>query len=396
MTDSTVPTSSRVGVPSAPTAPTLVAASLAALLAVSQFYVVIPMFDRLADDWTADIDSVTWTQTVFGLAYSAGFLLWGWATDRYGPRRVMVLGLSITVVTTALVPLATTIETGLALRAVQGLTTAAFAPAAFTYLGTRITPRHRPLALTVLTSSFFAASVVGQVGAQALLGEDGWRRVFIVSSIAFAIMAALLAWTVLPDEPQEHPAAPVWTAMLAMVRRRPIPLLLPAVLTIMGSFVAVYTAVELSGVLADPDDLLWLRAGSLPAMVLVPFVAPLFARLAPTTRLATSLAVAAALTAVLAIPAAQTLLGYGLVLFALVLAIGTAAPSAVEAIMAHHGGAPGAATSLYVFTLFVGASLGSQASAAVGGGLSATALVATALLAMGVLLTLAAARQTRQ
>ncbi|MGW9308421.1 hypothetical protein ACWGPQ_10450 [Saccharomonospora azurea] len=41
-------------------------------------------------------------------------------------------------------------------------------------------------------------------------------------------------------------------------------------------------------------------------------------------------------------------------------------------------------------------SLGSQASAAVGGGMSATALVATALLAMGVLLTLAAARQTRQ
>ncbi|MEY7973396.1 hypothetical protein AB8O38_15495 [Saccharomonospora xinjiangensis] len=64
--------------------------------------------------------------------------------------------------------------------------------------------------------------------------------------------------------------------------------------------------------------------------------------------------------------------------------------------MRHHGGSPGAATSLYVFTLFVGASLGSQVSAAAGGGMRATALAAAALLCAGMLSTLMAARQDRR
>ncbi len=82
----------------------------------------------------------------------------------------------------------------------------------------------------------------------------------------------------------------------------------------------------------------------------------------------------------------------GVIVFGLVLTIGAAAPSAVESIMEFGDDTPGAATSLYVFTLFLGASLGSQVSSIAGHDVTTTAIIAAGLLGAGVLLT----RQARR
>lgn len=328
---------------SAPLALTLLVLPLTGVLAVSQFYVVIPIFDQLAQTWDVSNTQVTWTQTVFGVAYSTGFLLWG-----------------------------------------RGAAT--FAPAAFAYLGTRIEARHRALALTVLTSSFFAASIVGQIVSQLLAGENDWNRVFLASGVGFAAAAAALALVILPGSPatrSSKPSASIWK----LVSQPPIPFLLPATLTIMSGFVAIYTAIELSGIVTDTTELLWLRVSGLPAMMALPFLVPLLARLHALTRLSYTLAASAVLTLLLALPGSHHVVIMGVVVFGLVLTIGAAAPSAVESIMAFGDDKPGAATSLYVFTLFLGASLGSQVSSIAGHDVTTTAIIAAGLLGAGVLLT---------
>lgn len=381
----------------APFVPTLLVISATALLVVSQFYVVIPVFDQLAAAWSTDQRTVTWTQTVFGFGYSAGFLLWGWAADRYGVRRTVVLGGSATAVTTLLVAFAPGVGWALALRTLQGVSAATFAPAAFAYLGTRLAPHRRAVALTTLTSSFFAASIVGQVAAQAVGGADRWPWIFHASGAAFAVAALALALVLLPEpsapDSEAPPPSPLG-AMGPLVAKAPVLLLLLAVSTIMSSFVAVYTAVELSGAVVDPDQLLLLRASGLPAMVLVPLLTPLLVRVPPVARGVAALAGSAAATAGIA-AAPETPYVLGTLLFVLVVTVGTAAPSMVEAVMVHAVRTPGAGTALYVFTLFLGASLGPQISALVGYDLTATALAASGVLGAGAACAVASHALTR-
>ncbi len=380
----------------APYARTLVILCLAGVLVVGQLYAVIPILSELARSWSTTAAAAGWTATSFGLGYAAGFLLFGPLADRFDPRRVLVVGLAGTAAATVAVALSPTLAWGNAARVLQGLVAATFAPAAFAYVARHIPQSRRVAATTWLTSFFIASAVLGQLYSQLVSGIGGWRAVFGLSAAGFVGCALLMRAVLRPDHaPAAASAAAAYRAMAGLVTRPVILLLLGATVTVLGSFVAVYAALQLAGpagLAGSAGALLALRATALPAMLIVPLVIPVLVRLPPARRVSTALALAAAVagvTAILATGAHLTVSMLTILLFPFAFAVAVAAPALVGVIGGQSGGARAAAVALYTFTLFVGASLGPPLASALldtsllGGGFAGVLAVLVVVLAAG-------------
>lgn len=367
----------------APTASTVATICAVGILVVGQLYVVLPVLGDMAAEWGTSRAAATWTTTAFGLAYGAGFLITGPLSDRWGRRPVIVGGLAATALSTLVVIAAPSLGAGLATRVVQGLTASFFAPAAFAYLAERIAPERRVFALTCLTSSFLGAGVIAQVFAQLVDDAFGWQAVFVVGAAGFAASALLSRSVLEPGRPAGGTASvgPVFTAFAALLRAPRLALLYGSCLAVLGSFVGIYTGVQLAppdGVGTSSTALLALRAAAIPAMIAIPLLASRLATINPEVRLVTALTVAGLTAATTAVPFGGIWVGAWLFVF--VAAIAVAAPAAVQAIAAQAGEARGAATALYTFALFLGASAGPQlANLVAGSGFTAVALAIAAL-----------------
>ncbi|MEU7742808.1 MFS transporter [Nonomuraea sp. NPDC049158] len=361
---------------------------LTAILVSGQLYVVIPLLHDMAAGWGASTGALTWLVTAFGVGYGVGFLVFGPLSDRFGRRRLLLLGLPLAAVTTALVALSPSPEAAFVLRALQGVAVAMFPPAGMAYLAERVEPRRRVVAIAAVTGAFLASAVVLQVAAQLLVSVLGWRGLFGLSAAGFALAALGLRAVMLPDLPREGSGSllSVYRSVPGLLFDRVLLLRYVATIVLMVGFVAVYTGLQIYG-MASPSELLLLRAGGLPSIVLVPLLMPWLGRIPATTRAVSLLFAGAVALAVIGWTAAAAL-GLVLLLAVYVASITGGLPSLNEAVSARAGRARGTALALFSFALAVGGSVGPQVAAAFGGfgplmyGLAiAMALAAAAVLA---------------
>ncbi|HEX3784181.1 MAG TPA: MFS transporter [Pseudonocardiaceae bacterium] len=341
------------------------------LLVVGQMYLVLPLFSAMAKDWHTTATAVTWTTTAFGFAYAASFLVTGPLSDRYGRRRVVVTGLTVLAVATAVAALAQSLPVGIVCRIAQGIGAAGFSPAALAYLSERIPPKQRSVALTCLVTAMVAATVTGQLVAQALLPTGSWRWVFLINAVIVAVLALSLRVVMLPDilSTTRRSLSSVFASMGRLVSRPVLLLIYLGAVPVLGSFVAVYTALQLHGpasLVGKPEALLELRASALPAMVAIPFLAGALAKVRPTLRAALALIVGAVAVFGLAFAGHSSLLTIGVLMFIFVGAIAVVSPGLTELVGSLSGANRGTGVALYTFALIGGASLGPQLVAALG------------------------------
>ncbi|MFI6288522.1 MFS transporter [Streptomyces sp. NPDC051018] len=360
------------------------------ILVVGQLYTMLPVLDDLAGSWSTTTSAAGWATTAFGFGYAAGFLLSGPLSDRFGRRRVIVAGLLLTALATVAVTMAPGLVTGCAVRAVQGLAAAAFAPAAFAYIAERVEPARRVAAMTWLTSSFLSAGVLGQIFSQSVAEAWNWQAVFLICAMAMVGGAVLLHLVLLPDRSTAAASAmDAYRAMGRLLTKPSLILFLLATVTLLCGFVALYTALQVMGppsLTGRPDAMLLLRAGSLPAMVLIPLLTPFLVRLPAAHRVVGALLLAGTVSGATALLGSGDGLGplvLGALLFVFVLGVAVTAPALVEAIGSQAGPARGAAVALYTFALFAGASLGPLLATSSGDGFATVSAVIAGVLCAG-------------
>ncbi|GGT36126.1 MFS transporter [Nonomuraea spiralis] len=346
---------------------TLLAFTLTAVLCSGQLYIVIPLLHDMATGWHASPGDLTWLVTAFGVGYGLGFLVFGPLSDRYGRRRLLMIGLPLAALTSALVALSPNPEVALALRVLQGVAVAMFPPAGMAYLVERLELRRRVVAIAAVTGAFLASAVLLQVAAQVLVESIGWRGLFLLSAAGFALAWLGLRAVMLPDLPRQASGSllSAYRAVPGLLFDRVLALRYLATVMLMAGFVAVYTGLQIYGG-TSPADLLTLRASGLPSIVLMPVLMPWLARIPATARAASFLAVGALALAAVALTGAASL-GLVLLLAVYVAAITGGLPSMNEAISAQAGPARGTALALFSFALAVGGSVGPQLAAVFGG-----------------------------
>ena len=212
----------------------------------------------LRADFGLDVATVTWVITSFYLTSAAGQPLMGRLADRFGPRRLFMLGMAVVAVTCALAPFAPNFAVLCVARAFMALGTATAYPSAVVMVGALAKRANvkstRPLGRIQMANT--SAAAVGPVVGGLLVGFVGWQALFLIN-VPLSLAAILLVRRFAPaDEDSERGRAS------ELLRDSDI----PGVLAFVGSMVLVMMAVL--NVL--PDYRWWLLgAGTLLAVLFV-------------------------------------------------------------------------------------------------------------------------------
>lgn len=134
--------------------------------------------------------------------------VWGYLTDRFSRKKVLVFGTGIWGIWTAFTGLAATYEQLLVLRVIAGLGLGCLMPATFSILGDLFEPHERGRALGVLgaTGMFGIVISVLILGQLAAIPEWGWRAGFILMGLASVVSGIVIA--IFVKEPPRGAAEP--------------------------------------------------------------------------------------------------------------------------------------------------------------------------------------------
>ncbi|SNY61140.1 MFS transporter [Paractinoplanes atraurantiacus] len=185
---------------------------------------------------------LTWVIHAYALAFGGLLLLGGKAADRYGRRRVLMLGLALFAVASLAGGFAQSPGQLVAARFAQGIGAAALAPASLALLtATFPSGRARVRAFGVWAATNAAGGALGVLIGGVLTQWAGWRWVMFVSVPMALLALALTVRGVAPDTP---------------VAPRGRPDAAGAVLATTGMTVLVYAIVRQSWLWAAPALLL--------------------------------------------------------------------------------------------------------------------------------------------
>lgn len=337
---------------------------LCALAVVSQLYLPLPILPQLARELRVPQGVAAGVMSAFGLAYAAGFLVFGPLSDRLGRRRVMVWGLAALALISGLIGWTDSAPMVITGRALQGFIAAAFPPVVIAYLAERGTPRQRTWSVAWISTAFLSAGLLGQIYGSTVAGRWGLGVAMLPLALVYACTALALFMT--PADARRTSSPSTWLAGY-----RPLSRLLanahlrrvygPALLVLM-CFVTFYLALDaqVGAVLrAQGITPLMVRAVALPAFLAPLAIAAMMPRLGAQRLVMLGLCVGSAGLALCAWAGADHLHGLLAASVLFVAGVGISVPSLIARVAAlADAPARGLAVALYTFVLFVGASLG--------------------------------------
>jgi len=134
-----------------------------------------------------------WIMNAYALMLGALVLAGGAAADRYGRKRVFVVGVGVFTLASAICGLAPNLPVLIAARALQGVGAALLTPASLALLGAAFDAKGRGQAVGVWAGASGLTSAIGPVLGGWLTQVISWRAVFFIN----LPVAALSVWLVL-------------------------------------------------------------------------------------------------------------------------------------------------------------------------------------------------------
>ncbi|MCG5213038.1 MFS transporter [Streptosporangium sp. KLBMP 9127] len=159
------------------------------LLEATVVNVALPALERNLD---ASLAGLQWTVNAFTLTLSALILLGGGLGDRFGRRRVYLVGLAWFAVASLLCGMAPTLEWLIVGRALQGIGGALVVPGSLALIQSSFHPDDRARAIGWWSGMSGMAGAAGPLLGGALVDAAGWRWVFLINVPVAAVLALLL------------------------------------------------------------------------------------------------------------------------------------------------------------------------------------------------------------
>jgi EmrB/QacA subfamily drug resistance transporter len=198
---------------------TLTASILASSLSFVDGSVVNVALPAIGADLQAHASGLQWIVNAYLLPLSALLLLGGAAGDKFGRRRLFLLGIALFALASALCALAPSLELLLAGRALQGVASAMLMPNSLALLGAAFAGEARGRAIGTWAAAGAVAGAVGPVLGGWLVAAVGWRAIFLVN-LPLCAGALWLGWRYVAESREEIRAPLDWlgvaTATLAL------------------------------------------------------------------------------------------------------------------------------------------------------------------------------------
>lgn len=231
----------------------LVVSLLIVVLDNTVLNIALPTIQR---DLGASAGELVWAIDSYILAFAALLFTWGALGDRYGRKRILVIGLIIFGVASAASAFAETPAQLIAFRAVMGVGGAAVMPTTLAIITVVFPPHERGKAIGAWAGAVGAAVALGPVLGGLLLqhpdwsswitGND-WGAVFLIN-VPIVLLGLIGVWRIVPESRDPHP------------RRLD---LVGLVLSVVGLTLLIYGIIHASSTLSwtDPGVVLPMLAG---------------------------------------------------------------------------------------------------------------------------------------
>ncbi|UTB32378.1 MAG: MFS transporter [Methanobacterium sp. ERen5] len=329
---------------------------------MASMYLTIPLISVFSTSFNLSPNEAAWTSTIFCLFFAAGCLIYGPLSDRYGRKKIILIGMALLTVVSPLVGLFDNIGWIIALRAVQGLVAATFSPVALAYIMEMFPDAKKLTATGFLVTGFLMAGIIGQVISSFINQYLSWNFVFGIMGIAYFI-TVFIVMAFLPCDNIQRPKISVIGAISKMGSLFKIKLLVLTYavdIMLLMSMMCMYTA--LGYYLTEPQfglntqEILYVRAVGLIGILFASATGVLAKKFHFFNILIVGLIIASISQIMLGLVSNVILLTALSVIF--VAGIAVATPNVIELIGQLGGNARGSALSIHTVILFIGAGLG--------------------------------------
>jgi EmrB/QacA subfamily drug resistance transporter len=176
--------------------------------------VALPAMER---SLSTSLAAMQWVVNAYTLFLSACLLIGGAAGDRYGRRRVFIIGIGIFAAASLWCGLAPDVVHLIAARAVQGIGGALLVPSTLAIIGASFTAQERGRAIGTWAAFSAITTAVGPLLGGWLVDAFSWRALFFIN-LPIALLTAWIALRHVPDsrDPQAPPTLDWPGALLAL------------------------------------------------------------------------------------------------------------------------------------------------------------------------------------
>jgi EmrB/QacA subfamily drug resistance transporter len=175
---------------------------LGAIMSILDTTVVNVALNTLARQFHTKLATVQWVATGYTLALATVIPLTGWASDRYGTKRLYLVTIALFVSGSALAGLAWNVESLIFFRILQGLGGGMLMPVGMTILTRAAGPQRVGRIMGVIGVPMLIGPILGPILGGWLVDAFSWRWIFFINlpigTAAFLISTRVLA----RDEPQ--------------------------------------------------------------------------------------------------------------------------------------------------------------------------------------------------
>ncbi|MFD0689263.1 MFS transporter [Actinomadura fibrosa] len=176
----------------------LLATVLGSSVAMLDSTVVNVALPKLARDLGADMAGLQWTVNAYTLTLAGFILLGGSLGDRFGRRRIFLVGVLWFAAASVLCGLAQNVEMLVLSRALQGVGGALLTPGSLAIIQASFVPDDRPRAVGAWSGFGGVAGAVGPFAGGWLVDAAGWRWVFLLN-VPLAAVVVLVAVRHVPE-----------------------------------------------------------------------------------------------------------------------------------------------------------------------------------------------------
>ncbi len=161
---------------------TLAITSLVGFMVSMEITVIALALPEIRDAFPDSAEStLSWIITAYNIGLASLLLVAGWAADRFGRKRVFLIGLTLFTIGSLAAGFAWNIETLIAARVFQSFGGAMQFPAGLALLLNAFPPARRQMAIGIWGAMGGLAAAVGPPLGGFLVGVFGWRSVFLIN-----------------------------------------------------------------------------------------------------------------------------------------------------------------------------------------------------------------------
>jgi len=171
---------------------------LGMLMSILDTTIVNVALHTLGHDLHSSISQIQWVVTGYLLALAAVIPVTGWASRRFGAKRVYLVSLVLFTAGSALCAVAGSITTLVLFRVLQGIGGGMIMPIAQLIMAQVAGPKRMGRVMGVVVMPAMLAPILGPVIGGVILQELHWSWIFLVN-VPIGVIAFVLGWRMLPQ-----------------------------------------------------------------------------------------------------------------------------------------------------------------------------------------------------